>query len=74
LQLPATIEEQQPLDLEAMRSGDAESSISGELPSVTTEPVRRSDGALEGFVPSYKAQNTVLSNGLPAPYGTLAPS
>jgi len=74
LQLPATIEEQQPLDLEAMRSGDALSSISGELPSVTNGPVGRSDGALEGFLPSYKAQNTVFVNGPPAPYGTLAPS
>jgi len=74
LQLPATIEEQQPLDLEAMRSGDAETCISGELPSVTTRPVGRSDGALEEFLPSYKAQNTGFANGPPAPYRTLAPS
>jgi len=74
LQLPATIEEQQPLDLEAMRSGDAESSISGELPSVTAGPVGRSDGDREGCLPSYKAQNIVFVNGPPAPYGTLAPS
>ena len=74
LQLPAAIEEQRPLDLEAMRSGDAEYSISGEPPSVTTGPVARTDDALEGFVPSYKAQDTVFVNGPPAPYGTLAPS
>jgi len=74
LQLPATIEEQKPLDLEAMRSGDAESSISVELPSVTTRLVGRSDRALEAFLPSYKAQNTVFVNGPRAPYRTLAPS
>jgi hypothetical protein len=33
----------------------------------------RSDGALEGFLPSYKA-DTVFVNGPPAPYETLAPS
>jgi len=54
------IEEQRPLDLEAMRSRDVESSISVEPPSVTARPVGRSDGALEGFLPSNKAQNTVL--------------
>jgi len=74
LQLPAAIEEQRPLDLEAMRSGDNEYGISGEPPSVTTGPVGRSDGAFEGFLPSYKAQDTVFVNGPPAPYGTLAPS
>jgi len=72
--LPAAIEEQQPMDLEAMRSRDAESSISGEPPSVTARPLGRSDGVLEGFLPSNKAQNTVFVNGPPAPYGTLAPS
>ena len=55
LQLPAAIEEQRPLDLEAMRSRDIESSISGEPPSVTTRLVGRSDGTLEGFLPSNKA-------------------
>jgi len=74
LQLPATIEEQQPLDLDAMRNGDAEYSISGELSSVTTGPAGNSDGALEGFLPNNKAQNTVFVNGPPAPYGTLAPT
>ena len=73
LQLPATIEEQQPLDL-AVYSGDAESSISGELPSVTTGPVGKSDCALDGFLPSCKVQNTVFVNGPSAPCGTLAPS
>ena len=68
------IEEQQPLDLEAMRSRDVEYSISREPPSVTIRPVGRSDGALEGFLPSYKAQDAIFVNGLPAPYGTLAPS
>jgi len=48
--------------------------ISGELPSVTNGPVGRSDGTLQGFLPSYQAQNTVFVNGPPAPYGTLAPS
>ena len=72
LQLPAAIEEQRPLDLGAMRSRDVESSISGEPPSVTTGPVGRSDGTLEGFLPSNKAQNTVLVNGPPSQYRTLA--
>ena len=44
---------------------------SGESPSVTIGPAGSSDGALEGFLPSYKAQNTVFVNGSPAPYGTL---
>ena len=48
--------------------------ISGELPSVTNGPVGRGDGTLQGFLPSYQAQNTVFVNGPPAPYGTLAPS
>jgi hypothetical protein len=74
LQLTATIEEQRPLDLEAMRSGDAEHGDSGESPSVTIGPAGSSDGDLEGFLPSYKAQNTVFVNGSPAPYGTLTPS
>jgi len=74
LQLPAAIEEHCPLDLEAMRSGDNEYSISGEPPSITTGPVGRSDGAPERFLPSYKAQDTVFVNGPPAPHGTLAPS
>ena len=60
LQLPASFEEQHPLDLEAMRSGDAETSISGEPPYDTIGPAGSSDGALEGFQPDYKAQNTVL--------------
>ena len=71
MQLPATIEEQRPPDLEAIRSGDAEHGDSGKSPSVTTRPAGSSDGDLEGFLPSYKAQNTVLVNGSPAPYGTL---
>ena len=86
LQLPASFEEQHPLDLEAMRSGDAETSIiwwlprweqvapSGEPPYDTIGPAGSSDGALEGFQPGYKAQNTVFVNGPPAPYGTLAPT
>jgi len=74
LQLPAAIEEQRPLDLETMRSRDVKSSISGQPPSVTAGPVGSSEGALEGFLPSNKAQNTVFVNGLPAQYGTLAPS
>jgi len=53
---------------------DAKYSISGEPPSVTTGPVGRSDGALEGFLPIYKAQDNVFVNGPPAPYGTLSPS
>jgi len=36
LQLPAAIEEQRTMDLEAMRSGDNKYGISGEPPSVTT--------------------------------------
>ena len=52
LQLPASIEEQRPLDLDTMRSRDVESSISGQSPSVTAGPVGSSDGALEGFLPS----------------------
>jgi len=74
LQLPAAIEEQRPLDFETMRSRDVEFSISGQPRSVTAGPVGSSDGALEGFLPSNKAQNTVFVNGPPAPYGTLAPS
>jgi len=74
LQLPAAIEEQRPQDLETMRSRDVESSISVRPPSVSAGPVGSSDGALEGFLPSNKAQNTVFVNGPPAPYGTLAPS
>jgi len=72
--LPAAIEEQRPLNLEAMRSRDVESSISGEPPSVTARPLGRSDGVLEGFLPSNRAQNTVFVNSPPAPYGTLPPS
>ena len=53
---------------------DAKYSISGEPPSVTTGPVGRSDGALERFLPIYKAQDNVFVNGPPAPYGTLSPS
>ena len=60
LQLPAAIEEQRPLDLETMRSRDVESSISGQPPSVTARPVGSSDGALEGFLPSNKAQKPSL--------------
>ena len=71
-QLPAAIEKQRPLDLEAMCSRDVESSISGEPLSVTARPMGKSDGALEGFLGSNKAQNTVFVNGPPAPYGTLA--
>jgi len=37
LQLPATIEEQQPLDRKAKRSGEAEQSISGEPPQTNGE-------------------------------------
>ena len=74
LQLPDAFEEQQLLDLEAMRSGDAETSISGEPPYDTIRPAGSSDGALEGFQPGYKAQNTTFVNGPPASYGTLAPS
>jgi len=74
LQLPAAFEEQHPLDLEATHSGDAQASISGEPPSDTVRPAGSSDGALEGFRPGYKAQDTVFVNGPPAPYGTLATS
>jgi len=56
LQLSATIEEQRPLDLEATCSGEAEYSISGKLPSVTTRTVGRSHSTLEGFLP----ENTVF--------------
>ena len=42
--------------------------------SVTAGPVGSSDGALEGFLLSNKAQNTVSVNGPPSPYRTLAPS
>jgi len=73
LQLPASFEEQHPLDhLEAMRSGDAETSISGQPPYATIRPAGSSDSALEGFQHGYKAQNTVFVNGPPASYGTLA--
>ena len=72
--MPAAFEEQQLLDFAAMRSGDAENSISEEPPSVTIGPAGSSDGALEGYQPGYKAQNTVFVNGESAPYGTLAPS
>jgi hypothetical protein len=61
--VPAAFEEQQLLDLAAMRSGDAENSISEEPPSVTIGPAGSSDGALEGYQPGYKAQNTVFVNG-----------
>ena len=54
LQVPAAFEEQQPLDLEAMRSGDAENSISGVPPSVTIGPAGGSDGTLKGYQPGYK--------------------
>jgi len=64
LQVPAAFEEQQPLDLEAMHSGDEENSISREPPSVTIRQVESSDGALEGYQPYYKAQSTVFVNSL----------
>ena len=74
LHLPAAIEEQRPLDLKVMRSEDVESSISRVPPAISAGPVGRSDGALGGFFPSYKAQNNVFVNSPPAPYGSLAPS
>jgi len=72
LRLPASSEEQHPLDLEAMCSGDAETSISREPPNDTIRPAGSSDNALEGYQPGYKAQNTVFVNGPVALYGTLA--
>jgi len=51
-----------------------ETSICGEPPHDTIRPAGSSDGALKGFQPGYKAQNTVFVNGSPAPHGTLAPT
>jgi len=62
------------IDLETMRSGDADLSNSGEPHSVTTGPAGSSDGVLEGILPNYKVQNTVFVDGPPAPYGTLTAS
>jgi len=62
------------IDLEIMRSGDADLSNSGEPHSVTTGPAGSSDGVLEEILPNYKVQNTVFVDGPPAPYGTLTAS
>jgi len=52
--VPAAFEEQHPLDLEALRSEDANNSISGVPPSVTIGPAGGSDGTLKGYQPGYK--------------------
>jgi len=62
------------IDLEIMRSGDADLSNSREPHSVTIRPVGSSHAVLEGILPNYKVQNTVFVGGPPAPYGTLKAS